>query len=91
MSLAELYPNVEFIYAGCMRAHASKYTEALKHPWILGADWTAERVDEMVSAMDTTTAVIPGNYATPAAWKAKVEELARKAPLGEGDDSDDGF
>lgn len=65
-------------------------TDALKHPWILGADWTVERVDEMLSAMDTTTAVIPGNYTTPAAWKAKVEELAGKAPLGERD-YEDGF
>lgn len=66
-------------------------TEALKHPWILGADWTVATVEELLAGLDTTTAVVPGNYTTPAAWKAKVEELAGKAPLGEGYDSDDGF
>lgn len=65
--------------------------DALKHAWILGSDWTVATVDELLAALDTSTAVVPGNYTTPTAWTAKVEELAGKAPLGERGDSDDGF
>jgi hypothetical protein len=47
-------------------------------------------VDEKLAALDTSTAVVPGNYANHGLWKAKVEELAGKAPL-QDDDSDEGF
>ena len=62
-------------------------TDALKHPWMLGSDWTIEKVDEIIAAMASTGAATPFNYA------AKVKELTDKARLlcGSDEESEDAF
>ena len=63
--------------------------DALKDSWVLGTDWTIEMVDEKLAALDTTSAVVPGNYTSATAWLEKVEELAGKAPEETEPESDD--
>lgn len=79
------------VYDFVLRAGVDLHVaDALKHPWVLGADWTAATVDEILAVLDTEAAVVPGNYSNHAAWTAKVQELAGRAPLPEPDD-DEGF
>jgi serine/threonine protein kinase len=73
---------------------ASRYTaaQALKDPWLMCDDWTAEMAQEAVASFQgELPAVVPGYYASRYAWLAKVDELTgvEEGTPPEPDSSDD--